>query len=565
MSTITSLSVTSSGVITIQWEGVSETLLPPQAADLKASIVSGPGAVPVNGGQAPLNLEGWTSSGVIEHVTGTSPTAELVLTPPAQPSIIFQTGLIVMINFSLPTVNGARASQSFKASATVDDPYGSVINAIAGPGAPGRGIKQDLDFVTGFPLQVYDGYSMPSGGGGAASAAPSARAAVDAQMKAVLGRSTGTGGVTGTLAALDRSFQPVVSGGVDTWVWQPQSYVVQSDIGAGVTGEQASLARLATSIGDEILPLISGLQPLVPEAKVNPDEINAAKSIVASSWPAFVSEVGADGGPRITRAASLLEDAATSLVTLGILLATYVSRTSLVNIYPPPWGGRGGGAGVGATKFDWSKPGAPPSGWPAPSRANVVTADDEANYTNFVIASDRMQMVITVFQQLYYLQGGQVPSNQDRGFLVTLLQRALDSTGEAAGAVYAALDSVNLGPDERDIIFVPGTDPSAVSTTPPYSGTLTVEDIVSWAASFPAQEASSLLQDAGNVGINSIKNRAEDVQTAVGQLQAFAASGPPGLAHPRVTYALQILSDAVDDVVTYAGNASLGYATPTAP
>jgi hypothetical protein len=559
MSTITSLSVTSSGVITIRWEGVRQTVAQPQADHLKDSIVSGSGAVPVNGGQAPLTLDGWTSSGVIERVTGTSPTVELVLTPPAHPSIVFQTGLDVMINFSLPTKPSGGGSESFRASATVDDPYGSVINAIAGPGAPGRGIKQDLDFVTGFPLQVYDSYSMPSGGGGASSAAPSARSAVDAQMKAVLGRSTGSGGVTGTLAALDRSFQPVVSGGVDTWVWQPQSYVVQSDIGAGVTGEQASLARLAASIGDEILPLISGLEPLVPEAKVNPDEITAAKSIVASSWPAFVSEVGTDGGPRVTRAVSLLQDAATSLVTLGILLATYTSGTSLADIYPPPWDGGG------PTTFDWSKPGAPPSGWPAPSRANVVTADDEANYTNFVIASDRMQMVITVFEALYYVPGGQAPSSKDRGFLVTLLQRALDSAGEAADAVYAALDSVNLGPDERDIIFVPGTDPSAASTTPPYAGTLTVEDIVSWAASFPAQEASSLLQDAGNVGINSIKNRAERVQTAVGQLQAFAASGPPGLAHPRVTYALQILSDAVDDVVMYAGNASLGYATPTAP
>ena len=559
MSTITSLSVTSSGVITFQWEGVSETLIPPTAADLQASTVGGRGAVAVNGGQG-LTLTDWTTSDVIEQVHGASPTFEVILTPPARPAITFLPGQGVTIQFSLRTQGGA---SPLTASAIVDAPFAEVVNALAGPGSPGRHIQQDLDFVTGFPLQVYDGYSMPSGGGGAAGGAPSARAAVDAQMRAVLGRSSGTGGVAGTLAALDRSFQPDASGGVDTWVWQPQSYAVQSDIGAGVTGEQASLARLAASIGDEILPLISGLEPLVPEARVNPDEIKAVKAIIASSWPAFVSELGTDGGPRITRAASLLEDAATSLVRLGSLLATYASHTSLSNIYPRP---PGGGAGrFVATPFDWSDPGAPPSGWPAPSRANVVTADDEANYTNFVIASDRMQMVITVFRDLYYLQGGQVPSNEDRGYLVTLLQRALDSTAEAADAVYAALDSVNLGPDEREIIFVPRTDPSGVSTTPPYAGTLTVEDVISWAASFPAQEASSLLQDAGNVGINSINNRATKVQTALGQLQAFAAAGPPGLAHPRVTYALQILSDAVDDVVAYAGNASLGYATPTAP
>jgi hypothetical protein len=559
MSTITSLSVSSSGVIKLRWEGSGETLFQPQAADLAASAVTGPGAHGTNGGQGQLTLDGWTSSDPIEQVIASSPTVELVLTPPAQPSIIFQTGLLVMITFSLPTQNGASGSHPFAASATVDAPYGAVVNAIAGPG----GIKQDLDFVTGFPLQVYDNSVAPSGGGAGASAAPSARATIDAQMKAVLGRSTGTGGVAGTLAALDRSFQPVLTGGVDAWVWQPQSYVVQSDIGAGVTGEQASLARLAASVGEEILPLITGLGALVPEAKVNPDEINAAKSIIASSWPAFVGELGTDGGPRITRAASLLGDTATSLVTLGILLATYASGTTLLNIYPWPPGV--GGVRFPVTKFDWTDPGVPPSGWPAPSRTNVVTGDDEANFTNFVIASDRLQMVITVFQQLYYKGGGQVPSSEDRGFLVTLLQRALESTGEGADAVYAALDSVNLGQDEREIIFVPGTDPSAISTTPPYAGTLTVEDIVSWAASFPAQEASPLLQNAGNVGIASIVTRAGNIQTAVGRLQAFAPSGPPGLAHPRVTYALQILWDALDDVTTYASNPSLGYASPTAP
>jgi hypothetical protein len=558
MSTITSLSVSSSGVIQFRWEGVGETLMP-QPSDLQNCIVTGDGAAAANGGTGSLTLQNWTLSSPITQVTGTSPTLDLTLTPPKPPSIVFQSGLTVEIVFSLTTSNGP---QPFAASATVDAPYGGFINALSGPGS---GIKQDLDFVTGFPLQVFDSNSMPSGGGAGVSTTPSAQATVDAQMKAVLGRSTGTGGVAGTLAALDRSFQPVVSGGVDTWVWQPQSYAVQSDIGAGVTGEQASLARLAASVGDEILPLISGLQPLVPEAKVNPDEIQAAQSIIASSWPGFVNEVGTDGGPRITRAASLVGDAATSLVTLGILLATYATGTSLADIYPLPPGARPvDRAKHVPTQFDWTNPGPRPSGWPAPSRNNVVTGDDEANYTNFVIASDRMQMVIRVFVSLYY-EGGQVPTSEDRGFLVTLLQRALGSTGEAADALAAALDSVNLGRDEREVIFVPGTDPSASTNTPPYAGTLSVEDIVSWAQSFPGQEAAPLLQNAGNVGILSINNRAVDIQTAVEALQTFAPSGPPGLSHPRVTYALMILWDSLDDVKSYASNTSLGYAHPKAP
>jgi hypothetical protein len=344
--------------------------------------------------------------------------------------------------------------------------------------------------------------------------------------------------VAATLAALDRNFQQVVDDGVTNWVWRPRSYAVQSDIGAGVTGEQASLARLAASVGEEIVPLVSGLTPLVPENTVNPDEIEAARAIFTESWPAFVSEVGADGGPRIPRATQLLQDAATQLVTLGILIGVYKPGVTLEDTDLK---------GTEFVPFTTNT-------WPVPDRKNgVVTGDDEENYTNFVIAAGRIRLVIAQFQALF------VPAQAlgDRGFLVSLLQRALDATGEAADAVYAALDSVNLGEDERRLIYL---DPGNLAS-------LTVEDVVSWAAGFPEQEAAPLLQDAGNVGANSIKQRAQAIAQAFGPL-VLNGNEPPsawplGISHPRVQAASAILQGALQDVIAQAGN--LPYAPATTP
>lgn len=440
----------------------------------------------------------------------------------------------------------------------------AAVRRTSGGGGTGSGgaVAHDLRLLTGFPFQVYDG--APSGSGGAPSASPSggsttsAKAMVDAQMRAVLGRNTGSGGVAGTLAALDRSFQLIDDDGVDSWVWQPQSYAVQSDIGAGVTGEQASLARLAASVGNEILPLVVGLTPLIPEARVNPDEIAAAKAIFAETWPALAGELASDGGPRIARAKRLLSDGARQLVTVGILLGMYKSKTSLANT------GRGGTN----NKFQPFTL----TSWPAPDRSNgVVTGDDEANYTNFLIATERIQLVVTAFANLYVTGGGAVPANEDRGFLVTLLQRAIEATGEAADDVYAALDSVNLGQDEREVSYVPGTDPSNKTNAGP--GLMSVEDILSWASEFPQQEATSLLQDAGNVGIQSIKRRARGLRRAVRALHDFATDPapppkprrPPGLTHPRVIYALDLLRDTLDDVLSNARNKALKYTLPKTP
>lgn len=492
--------------IIITWQGDYK----PDGAlvDWKCSIAS-----PTVG--APLSLGGWNwAGGTPPPVTGPDADGNYTFTgtmEPSKGSSLLQPGALLQINFAITPKKGRDyVLASVVVDATVQ------VTPLTGSQA-----------LTGFPFEVAGlsgNGAAPSGGLGASAPAGNAISLVDQQVRAVLGRTPSNGGVAATLAALDRCFQPVLQDGINTYAWNPQSYAVQSDIGAGVTGKQASIARLAASVGDEILPLVNGLTPLVPETAVNPDEIAAAQSIFNDTWPAFVSELATDGAPRVTRARGLLSDAVSQVESLGILLGVITSQTI------------GGVTKPVATLSDLTNFSAlNPGSWGTPQRANVVTPADEENYTNFIIAGDRLTVLVQQFASVY---GTQLPD--DRGTLVVLLQRSTDAVGEEARNLFDTLDSVYLGEDEREVIFV---DQSAE---------LSVEDVVSWAAGFPAQEAAPLLQDGGTLGAQIVHERATQILYAVQQLSVRTNSPPSGLAHPRVQVAIGQLQAALQSVQTYA-------------
>ena len=171
-----------------------------------------------------------------------------------------------------------------------------------------------------------------------------------------------------------------------------------------------------------------------------------------------------------------------------------------------------------------------------------MTVGDEQNLTNYRIAFDRMSILVSQFQNVYMAGGAPGAQPQDRGMLIVLLQRALDASGQAAQAVIDALDSVNLGSDERQVIDVDLTG-------------LTVEDVLSWSVSFPSDEAPSLLQDGGKLGARSIESRTNAILGSVNDIRtpvAGVSPQPAGLQHPRVVYALDLLVDALQDVLNNA-------------
>jgi hypothetical protein len=79
-----------------------------------------------------------------------------------------------------------------------------------------------------------------------------------------------------------------------------------------------------------------------------------------------------------------------------------------------------------------------------------------------------------------------------------------------------------------------------------------VEDVLSWAVSFPIDEAAPLLQDGGKLGARSIVTRAgpQGLQGVVALVAGLSA--PTGMTHPRVVFALSLLTAALQDVVNAA-------------
>jgi hypothetical protein len=358
------------------------------------------------------------------------------------------------------------------------------------------------------------------GGGGGAPASGDARAIIKQEMRAVLGRTPSGDDVTATLAALDRRFVARERNGVTQWEWTPGSYVGQNDVGAGVTGEQASLVAFAQRASDEIAPCVGELRALKSPCE-NPEAVEIARSGFRASWQSFVGSLGQEGGLPTARCKVLLKQAREQLATLG---------EELGMLKPVPAGGAGGaGRAAGAGR---------PSGdrldHAAISRAAVLTRDDEEQLTHFIIACDRVKAVSRAFDELT----GRT-AVRDYGTAFTQLQRDLELLPELVADVRWALDSVDFGPDQREVQRV---GPGAAS--------MTLEGVLQWAEDL-AEEGRSLLQDAGVRGAELLQSRAAALHDVLAALEpgqhpkrdgdVFAAR----LALARVRTPLRLLGEAV--------------------
>jgi hypothetical protein len=100
--------------------------------------------------------------------------------------------------------------------------------------------------------------------------------------------------------------------------WTPRSYTNQSDLGGGITGAQASLNARGRNVLNQCLPLLSGLQPLAPEA--DREYVDALCGIVRSQLTEIVDELGTEGGPRVARVDHLFSMLLGLVVELGFQL-----------------------------------------------------------------------------------------------------------------------------------------------------------------------------------------------------------------------------------------------------
>jgi hypothetical protein len=362
---------------------------------------------------------------------------------------------------------------------------------------------------------------------GAPSGAPGGLGQTAANAIAdVLGWKTKPNDPKAFLGALTQSFTLTEKEGHIESKWMQRSYAVQTDLAGGLSGAQASLYSRAKYALDQSLPLLDGLTPLDPD--VDLEEAEAARQVVRSQMTELVNEFAFPSGPRISRVnqyfALLLfvpahihqTNPPFTVVTdpdkiqgnLGNLrnvfgLATQVYKNARLNA-----------AGVVVS-------------WGTASASNLInTLSDEQNATNYRILADYLTSLALSWisnYQFFIINTGQ----PFFGTQLVLISRQLQVVAEMVDEVRFTMDSVFLGPAERQtmLLHFPGANP------------IFLEDLLLWIQSLAQVEGPSLIQTSGKFGVAQVVQIATSQLNLVGGMSSQTGLSPAFKA-PRVQMAL---------------------------
>jgi hypothetical protein len=364
---------------------------------------------------------------------------------------------------------------------------------------------------------------------------------VNKAIQDALGWKVKPGDATGFVGALNQSFQLKTVEGAVVSTWTPRSYVVQSDLSGGITGAQASIYTMAKTLVDQMLPLIDGLYPLDPAA--NLEDVAAVKDVVTSQLTNLCSEIGYLGGPRVLRVQQYL-----SLllgVTVQVNYSAFPAGPSIVysNQLPDM------NSPLGQVFSTWAGGGAVPSQLPAdywtdadsvlgslgdlrdllglfsqqysgassetPYYINSIA--DEQDATNFRILVDYANSLLNAwYNSIQFFAGLQ---SQFLGTQLVFISRQLGVISEVVDEVRFVLDSVFMGPAQRDTLQVvlnplPATlgHPLEHMQLPP----IYLSDLLQWIQDYIGAEAQDVIQNAGKFGLG------EDFLGMIQQLYAQA-------------------------------------------
>lgn len=326
------------------------------------------------------------------------------------------------------------------------------------------------------------------------------QALVNNAMVHVLGRKGSTSDGRAFKASLDRAFTFKESNGKSTLEWTPRTYAVETELGGRISGAQASLYYLAKSSLDNVIPLLEGINPLLPDA--DPELTAAARKIVRTEFSELVMALGAEGGPILQRVDDLF---------LAVDRALDRMRDEF---------------GLTANQ--------------------VNTVEEESNLTNFLVVRDYVSSLRTTWN---------AQRDQIAGFLGTklvLLSRALSSVVESVSEAEDAMDSVFLGRAERQTIRI--AFPAQITINgrpepilldalgnPAPARPMLVGELLGWISRFASEEGPTLIRDGGRVGVATIEPTAERLRRLV--LGAIDASVPHvGFTRNRVRRALSELA-----------------------
>ena len=378
------------------------------------------------------------------------------------------------------------------------------------------------------PASSYGGGSGYGGGGSGSGSLQLSQLATQT-ITNVLGWKPKDGDAKGFVGALTQSFSLQDVEGHTEATWTPRTYAVQTDLSGGITGAQASLYMRANGALQQSSPLLDGLYALNPDSDA--EMVTALKDIVSSQFTELVNELGYAGGPRISRVNQYFQ-----LLLGGPLLPTTSSSGFSVVSDPDQIQGTLGRLRDELQLQSFSH--------------YVNTIEDEQDVTNYRILSD----YLTSLAQSWVNNVGFFGLDTKQAFLGTqlvLLSRQLSVIGETVGEVRFALDSVFIGPSERQTLqleFASG-EPA-----------IFIEDILSWTEAFAKDEGPLLIQNAGKLGVGDgflpVVDKLVAVVTEARHPQN-EADLPDGYRTIRVKHALKDLQDQLGELARMAGDVSL--------
>ena len=337
------------------------------------------------------------------------------------------------------------------------------------------------------------------------------------------------------LGALNASFSLKETEGHTEATWTPRSYAVQTDLSGGITGAQASVYARAKEALDQSLPLLDGLYPLFKESK--DEDVSALRATVRSQFIDLVNELGLLGGPRVARVTQLF------FLLLGQQLSQdpFHPNPSQVVTDPDRVSGSLGNLRV---EFGFSL-----------SDDLVNTVQDEQNVTNFRIVTDYLtSLAISWLNNLRFF--GLKTDAPFFGTQLVLLSRQLSVVAEKVNEVRFTLDSVFIGPADRQTLQI-----DFASVAQP----MFLEDLFTWIDSFASEEGPRLIAEGGKFAVSQsfVPIATQLQQLAQGLLgNAFQQGGsgqptnfgqlPPGFRTFRVQNSVKDLADSLQQLVSLA-------------
>jgi hypothetical protein len=436
----------------------------------------------------------------------------VVISPPVQ--LFFPPGEVVTTTVK----NIALASDpGFPAMAKADSVSCNVIDL-------SRGVRDVEDAVT-YPL-LTEQVSFPRSGGSPATGgsypqngAPLGQTAALA-IGDVLGWKVSSTDPKGFVGALTQAFTLTdVEGHVQS-KWNPRTFAVQTDLGGGISGAQASLYTRAKDALDQSLSLLDGLYPLDPDA--DPEYVKALREMARSQMTEIVKEFGTVGLPSILRIDTYFQ----------ILLGQRPTPDSVPIQFDPDK--IGGTLGQLRTTYGVYFRGNPFNN----------SVEDEQDITNFRVISDYMTSLLQSWaanRDFFIVSPNRIAFF---GTQLVLISRQLNVIAETVDEVRFALDSVFIGPNERQTLLLKFAD----RTLPP----MFLEDIFEEIEKFVEDEGPRLLRDGGKISVtNNILPVVKSLKHMIKQAREPENKSvlPDGFKTARVRHALNDLHDQLGELI----------------